>query len=70
MANTIKSKLSKNTVISEGSGEIVEFEPDELWLINRYETHNKMQLRNTRDNLKKLLLEEKLIREIKKKWKS
>lgn len=47
-----------------------EQEKDELWLINRWEEHNKMQLSNTRKNLKLLILEEKLIRNIKKKWKS
>lgn len=47
-----------------------EQEKDELWLINRWEEHNKMQLANTRKNLKLLMLEEKLIHNIKKKWKS
>ena len=47
-----------------------ETERDELWLINRWEEHNKMQLANTRKNLKLLMLEEKLIRSIKKKWRS
>lgn len=46
-----------------------EKEKDELWLINRWEEHNKMQLANTRKNLKLLIIEEKLIHRIKKKWK-
>lgn len=45
-------------------------EKDELWLINHWERHNKMQLANTRKNLKSLIIEEKLIHNIKKKWKS
>ena len=47
-----------------------EQEKDELWLINRWEEHNKMQLSNTRKNLRLLIIEEKLIRSIKKKWKT
>ena len=47
-----------------------EQEKDELWLINRWEEHNKMQLSNTRKNLRLLMIEEKLIRSIKKKWKT
>ena len=62
--------MSKSKLSDVRLPDLKEDEKDGLWLINRWEEHNKMQLANLRHNIKILIIEEKLIRSIKKKWKS
>ena len=62
------SKTKSKSRLKQAEDEINE--KTELWFLNRLIDHNKMQLSNTRIELKRLIKEQQLLLNIKKKWKS